>query len=191
MNNAQKIVQVVSDYGRRLFAFIRGRVATDEDAEDVLQDVWYQLSNLPGVETVDQISGWLHRVARNRIIDRQRKRREALLDDMTYEDDEGESLHIGDMLAALEGDADSPELKRLFWQQLTNALAELPPAQRDVFVQHELEDKSLAEIAAQTGENIKTIISRKGYAVKHLRRRLQSLYDEFILHEDQTLSQLP
>lgn len=174
------IVQVVADYGRRLAAFIRKRVATDEDAEDVLQDVWYQLSNVPALETIDSISGWLYRVARNRLTDRSRKKRDELLDDFAFEDEDGESHYLGDLLAAIEEDEDAPELKRLFWQQLTDALDELPENQRTIFIQNEIEEKTFAEIAAATGENIKTLISRKGYAVKHLRRRLQSLYTEFI-----------
>jgi RNA polymerase sigma factor (sigma-70 family) len=174
------IMQVVADYGRRLAAFIRKRVATDEDAEDVLQDVWYQLSNLPALDAIESISGWLFRVARNRLTDRQRKRRETLLDDLAFEDEDGESTQFAELLAAIEADEDAPELKRLFWQQFMDALDELPEAQRSVFIQNEIEEKTFAEISAATGENIKTLISRKGYAVKHLRRRLQDLYTEFI-----------
>jgi RNA polymerase sigma factor (sigma-70 family) len=174
------IIQVMADYGRRLGAFIRQRVNSDEDAEDVLQDVWYQLSNLPALDAIESISGWLFRVARNRLTDRQRKRRESSLEDLSIEDENGESLQLADLLAAIDADEDAPELKRLFWQQLMDALDELPESQRSVFIQNELEEKTFAEIAAATGENIKTLISRKGYAVKHLRRRLQDLYTEFI-----------
>ena len=183
MADAQRktgIIQVMASYGRRLGAFIRQRVASDEDAEDVLQDVWYQLSNLPALEAIESISGWLFRVARNRLTDRQRKRRESLLEDLSIEDENGENLQLADLLAAIDADEDAPELKRLFWQQLMDALDELPESQRSVFIQNELEEKTFAEIAAATGENIKTLISRKGYAVKHLRRRLQDLYTEFI-----------
>lgn len=174
------IVQVVADYGRRLTAFIRKRVATDADAEDVLQDVWYQLSNLPAIDAIESISGWLYRVARNRITDRSRKHKEELLEDFAFEDEAGEQHYLGDLLAAIEEDPDAPELKKLFWQQLMDVLDELPQAQRTVFIQNEMEERTFAEIAAVTGENIKTLISRKGYAVKHLRRRLQALYTEFI-----------
>jgi RNA polymerase sigma factor (sigma-70 family) len=183
MADAQRktgIIQVMASYGRRLGAFIRQRVASDEDAEDVLQVVWYQLSNLPALEAIESISGWLFRVARNRLTDRQRKRRESLLEDLSIEDENGENLQLADLLAAIDADEDAPELKRLFWQQLMDALDELPESQRSVFIQNELEEKTFAEIAAATGENIKTLISRKGYAVKHLRRRLQDLYTEFI-----------
>jgi RNA polymerase sigma factor (sigma-70 family) len=179
-NRKTGIVQVVTDYGRRLLAFIRQRTTTDEDAEDVLQDVWYQLSNLPALDAIDSISGWLYRVARNRLTDRQRKHRETPLEDLTFEDEDGDTQYLSALLVSLEDDPDAPELKRLFWQQLLDALDELPDAQRTVFIQNEIEDKPFAEIAAETGENIKTLISRKGYAVKHLRRRLQDLYTEFI-----------
>jgi RNA polymerase sigma factor (sigma-70 family) len=155
-------------------------VPTDEDAEDVLQDVWYQLSNLPALDAIDSISGWLFRVARNRLTDRRRKHRETLLDDLSFDDEEGERIQFAELLAAIEEDPDAPELKRLFWQQLMDALDELPEAQRSIFIQNELEEKTFAEISAASGENIKTLISRKGYAVKHLRRRLQDLYTEFI-----------
>ena len=176
---ANHIVQVVKEYGRRLFGFIRGRVRTDEDAEDILQDVWYQLSNLTDAGAIEQISGWLHRVARNKITDKYRKRRDELLDDFSYEDEDGETS-LADMLPANDGSPESEELRRIFWQQLMDALEELPAAQRDIFIQNELEDRTFQEIADETGENIKTLISRKGYAVKHLRKRLQGLYEEFI-----------
>jgi RNA polymerase sigma factor (sigma-70 family) len=167
----------VSEYGKRLFSFIRGRVRTDEDAEDILQDVWYQLSNTP--EIIEEVGAWLYRVARNKIIDRYRKSKPESLEDFSFTNEDGEL----DFREILLSQADTPEtdyLKNLFWEQLAEGLAELPAEQRDAFVQNELEGKTFAEISAETGENIKTLISRKGYAVKHLRRRLQILYDEFI-----------
>jgi DNA-directed RNA polymerase specialized sigma24 family protein len=93
----QNVVQAVRDYGRKLFGFIRGRVNTDEDAEDILQDVWYQFSNTSATETIEQVSGWLFAVARNKITDRYRKKQPELLDDISYEDEEGE-LHFTDIL---------------------------------------------------------------------------------------------
>jgi RNA polymerase sigma factor (sigma-70 family) len=176
----QNIITAVRDYGKRLFGFIRGRVRTDEDAEDILQEVWYQLSNQPETAAIEQVSGWLHRVARNKIIDRYRKKQDELIDDYTYEDEEGESLGIKDILLAESNSPELENLKELFWQQLFDALEELPEEQRYVFVQNELEERSFREIAEETGDNIKTLISRKGYAVKHLRKRLESLYHEFI-----------
>src|SRR5215217_1062727 len=162
------IIQTVKEYGNRLFRFIRGRVGTDEDAEDILQDVWYQLSNVPEAGAIEQISGWLHKVARNKITDRYRRQKEDSLDDLAYEDEDG-TVDFRDILLAVEDHPEAEQLKQLFWEQLFAALDELPENQRAIFVQNELEERTFQEIADQTGENIKTLISRKGYAVKHLR----------------------
>ena len=171
------ITQVVAQYGRRLFGFIRARVQTDADAEDLLQDVWTQFSNQPEIEAIEQVSGWLYRVARNKIIDRYRKGSTAALEDFTVENEDGE-FNFGELLLAVEDDPDLRMLRDLFWEELATALAELPENQRLVFVQNELEDKTLREIAEEQGENIKTIISRKRYAVQHLRERLETIYQE-------------
>lgn len=178
MNNTKQhtIVSVVKDYGTRLFNFIRGRVNTDEDAEDILQDVWYQFSNMVNIDEVESVSGWLYRVAKNRVTDKYRKKKDLLLEDATFESDEG--LQLMEVIAS---DDDSPELnqfKAFFWEELMAALDELPENQRQVFIWNELEDITLQEIADKTGEKLKTIISRKGYAVKHLRNRLADLYNE-------------
>lgn len=178
-NETLNIISTVANYGKRLFSFIRGRVKTDEDAEDILQDVWYQLSNQPEAGAIEQISGWLYRVARNKITDKHRKQKEALLDDFSYEDDEGE-FNFKEVLLAESCSPEEESLKRLFWDQLFLALDELPEKQRYVFVQNELEERTFQDLSNETGENIKTLISRKGYAVKHLRSRLQNLYQEFI-----------
>jgi len=178
-NEPQNIISTVADYGKRLFSFIRGRVNTDEDAEDILQDVWYQLSNQPEAGTIEQISGWLYRVARNKITDKYRKQKDVLIEDLSYEDEDGE-INFREILLAESFSPEEESLKKLFWDQLFLALQELPENQRYVFVQNELEDRTFQELADETGENIKTLISRKGYAVKHLRNRLQNLYQEFI-----------
>lgn len=173
------IIQTVRQYSQRLFRFIRSRVSTDEDAEDILQDVWYQFSNTTETEAINQVSGWLHRVARNKITDSYRKRRETLIDDLIVESEDGESLFLDFMLA----DDDDPELsflRQLFWEQLEEALEELPDNQREVFVRNELEGITFQQMADETGENIKTLISRKGYAVKHLRKRLALIYEEYL-----------
>ena len=175
----QNLVQVVKDYGGRLMQFIRGKVGTDEDAEDVLQDVWYQLSNVAGTETIEQVSGWLYAVARNKITDRYRKQKPELLDDLAYEDEDGE-LRLPELLLSQDGDPETEHLRGVFWEALFAALEELPEKQRTVFIQNELEDKTLQDIADTSGENLKTIISRKRYAVQHLRNRLQYLYDDLI-----------
>ena len=172
------IIQTIKSYGNQLFGFIRSRVPTNEDAEDILQDVWYQLSNQDSNEEINSISGWLHRVARNKITDKYRKKKEDRLDDFFTADEDG--LNIADIFLAEEGNADTKELQQLFWEALFNALDELPQNQREVFILNELEDKTLQQIADMQGENIKTIISRKRYAVNHLRKHLEDLYNEFI-----------
>ncbi|MCP3933154.1 MAG: RNA polymerase sigma factor [Bacteroidetes bacterium] len=174
----KNIVGVVEEYGGRLFRFIRSRVRTEADAEDIMQEVWFQLSRIVDLESIEQISGWLFRVARNKVTDNYRKQKPDLLEDMKYEDDEG-SFPYAEILLA---DSISPEienLKEIFWEELLSALDELPEKQRQVFIWNELEDQTFQEISDRTGENIKTLISRKGYAVKHLRKRLESLYREF------------
>lgn len=169
------IVDTVKQYGNRLLRFIRGRVNSDEDADDILQDVWYQLSSVVDLDSIESISGWLYQVARNRITDGYRKKKEDPFSSLTSDDEE---FSVRDILLA---DAETPEdqfFKDIFWEELMRALDELPENQRTVFVQNELEENTLQEIADQTGENLKTIISRKRYAVQHLRKRLQNLYNE-------------
>ena len=174
----QNVVQAVKDYGKRLFGFVRGRVKTDEDAEDIMQDVWYQLSNVIDTTQIEQLSAWLYKVARNKITDKYRKRTTESLDDMTYEDQEG-MFNISEILFADVNTPETEHLKEIFWEELFDALDELPENQRQVFVWNELEDMTFQQIADRTGENIKTLISRKGYAVKHLRKRLETLYNEY------------
>jgi RNA polymerase sigma factor (sigma-70 family) len=175
----QKTILAVKEYGNRLFRFIRGRVGSDEDAEDILQDVWLQLSNTIEVGDIGQLSGWLYKVARNKITDKYRKKNTEALEDFSFMSSDGE---LGWMDIMLEGPS-NPErefLQDVFWEELSIALEELPEKQRKVFVLNEMEDMSLQEIADQEGENLKTIISRKIYAVKRLRERLNSIYLEFI-----------
>ena len=174
------IAETIRTYGQRLFGFIRSKVSSNEDAEDLLQDVWYRFSQLSNLDELESVSGWLYQVARNRVTDFYRKKKEDALEDYSYENEEGE-IHIKDILLA--DDTHHPELKQfknLFWEELLKALDELPANQREVFMLNELEEMSLQEIADRQGENIKTIISRKGYAVKYLRSRLETMYREFI-----------
>jgi RNA polymerase sigma factor (sigma-70 family) len=172
------IIQTIKSYGKQLFGFIRSRVPTNEDAEDILQDVWYQLSNQSSPEKIDSISGWLYRVAKNKITDKYRRKKENSLDDFFTEDEEG--LNIAEIFLADDNNPDTKELQQLFWETLFKSLEELPENQREVFILNELEDKTLQQIADMKNENIKTIISRKRYAVLHLREKLEDLYNEFI-----------
>lgn len=171
------ITDTIATYGKRLFGFIRGKVKTKEEAEDVLQDVWVQFSNLTNIDELESVSGWLFKVARNRVTDTYRKKKSSSIEDFAFEDENGE-LNFRKIFAAPDADPTTKLMKEVFWEELMKGLDELPPNQREVFVLNEMEDLTLQEIADQTGENIKTIISRKGYAVKHLRSRLQNLYDE-------------
>ena len=173
------VLDAVKQYGGRLFGFIRDRVRTEEDAEDILQDVWYQLSRVVDLDQISSLSGWLYEVARNRITDRYRRTRELPFTDAARADEDADDLSLDDLLADPDG-ADDPAFRDLIWDELMRALADLPENQRLVFVQNELEDKTLQAIADELGENLKTIISRKRYAVQHLRKRLQSLYDDLL-----------
>jgi RNA polymerase sigma factor (sigma-70 family) len=175
----RKISNVINEYGSKLFRFIRGRVSTNADAEDIVQEVWYQLSRVVELDSIEQISGWLYKVARNRITDTYRKRRPELLEDEKHAADEG-SFNFMEILMS---DTETPEesnLKAIFWEELFRALDELPEKQRNVFVWNEIDGLTFQQIADNSGENIKTLISRKRYAVQHLRVRLEELYAEFM-----------
>jgi RNA polymerase sigma factor (sigma-70 family) len=174
------IIQTIKSYGKNLLGFIRRRVKNDADAEDILQDVWYQFSSVINSEPIEQTGAWLYRVANNKITDKHRKKSETLLDDMVVSSDADED-DIPDFKDILLTEAKTPEteyLRNLFWEQLFFALDELPEKQRQVFIWNELEDISFAEIADLTGDNVQTLVSRKRYAVLHLRKRLKQLYDE-------------
>lgn len=174
------IIQAITAYGKNLLGFIRRRVKNDADAEDILQDVWYQFSSVINSEPIEQTGAWLYRVARNKILDKHKKKTEILLDDMLPEGDADED-DLLDLRSILMTEAATPEteyLRSLFWEQLFHALDELPGEQRQVFIWHELDDVSYGEMAERTGENVQTLVSRKRYAVLHLRKRLKQLYDE-------------
>jgi RNA polymerase sigma factor (sigma-70 family) len=169
----QNIISAVREYGKHLFNFIRGRVNTDEDAEDILQDVWFRFSHVMNIDPVEQAGAWLFRVARNRVIDTyRRKEAGSSLDEMPGEE--------GLNLPRKGSDPEDKQMKDYFWEQLMAALDELPAEQKAVFVWNELEEIPFSEIAERTGEKVNTLISRKRYAVLHLRKRLEFLYKEII-----------
>ena len=174
----QKGVQAIKAYGQKLFRFIRGRVGSDEDAEDILQDVWLQLTNAIDIDEIGQVSAWLYKVARNKITDKYRKKKTEALEDFSFITDEGDYEWMNLMLES-DDNQEIEFLREMFWEELSMALEELPEKQKKVFIMNELEDISLQEIANREGENLKTIISRKMYAVKHLRERLQVIYYEY------------
>lgn len=179
----ESIMVTVQKERKRLLDFIRKRVPTQEDAEDVLQDVFYELVNTYRLmKPVEQMASWLFTVARNKITDRYRKKKPGLLEDYfnVGTSEEGDRLDIADFLP---GNLNSPETEMMrdaIMNALMNALDELPKEQREVFIMHELEDKSFQEIAEATGTNVNTLLSRKRYAVLFLRERLQSLYNDLL-----------
>ncbi len=171
------ISHTVSKYGEKLMTFIKPKVRSSEDAEDILQEVWFQLSNLTNISDIVNISSWLFSVTRNKITDNYRKKKTKNLEDYSFEDD-SETFIIKDILLI---DSASPELKLFqddIWQALLNALDELPEKQRKVYVENEFNNKTLQQIADDEGENVKTIISRKTYAIRHLRLKLNLLYQD-------------
>jgi len=176
--NKSSITETIAQFGKKLFGFVRGKVRTKEDAEDILQDVWYQLSNLSNIDELENLSAWLYQVARNKITDTFRKKRTAALEDYSFETEDGEFNYKDILLLDETANPDLAFFKELFWKELMTALDELPEKQKEAFVLNEIEELTLQQIADKTGENIKTIISRKKYAVKHLRNKLNYLYLE-------------
>ncbi|MFN3343818.1 MAG: RNA polymerase sigma factor [Flavobacteriales bacterium] len=176
----QEIDSTVKRERKKLFRFIRDRVRTDEEAEDILQDVFYQLvESYRLMRPIEQMSSWLFTVARNKITDRYRKKQTGSIEDIAvHRDDEGEPLFLSDLLRGTAEDGESMMTNELIMDTIMDALEELPQEQREVFVMHELEDKSFKEIAEISGAGQNTLLSRKRYAVLFLRERLQSLYDE-------------
>lgn len=178
--NSRSFTDIVKTYGSQLLRFVKGRVKKTEDAEDILQEVWYQFSRLTNMDELENAGAWLYAVTRNKITDSYRKKKSESLDELIAGDEDSESTFPIRQLLLADG-SNNPELKLfkdIFWDELMKALEELPEKQRRVFVLNELEEKTLQEIAVMENENLKTIISRKGYAVKHLRIRLRSLYEE-------------
>jgi RNA polymerase sigma factor (sigma-70 family) len=168
----------------RLRDFIRKRVPNPADAEDILQEVFYELVEAARlVRPVEQVGAWLFRVARNRITDlfrkKQSERIEALAVDPLNESGDAAATSLADLLPAADGGPEAAYARRLLLEELDAALDELPEEQRRVFIAHELEGRSFKELAALTGASMNTLLSRKRYAVLHLRRRLQAIYDEF------------
>jgi RNA polymerase sigma factor (sigma-70 family) len=180
----QRITEVVEREQSRLRSFIRRRVPDPLDVEDILQDVFYQLVEANRLLVpIEHVTGWLFRVARNRIIDLFRKKKRDSFTDAAMVDDEGELLRLEDLLPSPAAGPEAMYLRNLLLDQLEDALDELPDEQREVFVAHELEARSFKELAAESGVSMNTLLSRKRYAVKHLRQRLQDIYDEFTSEE--------
>ncbi len=180
MANSQKrnITETINAYSKRLMGFIRKRVTNEADAEDILQDVFYQL--VGNTEPIEQLTGWLFRVTRNKIIDKQRKMKPALLDDIFGEKDDEDFSGWAEMFFDADENPETEYLRAMFWEELNAALDELPANQKEVFVLNEMEGVSFKEISELTGDPVNTLISRKRYAVLHLRERLSLLRDELL-----------
>ena len=176
----QRISEALMREQARLRNFIRRRVPDPRDAEDILQDVFYQLVEANRLlMPIEHVTGWLFRVARNRIIDLFRKKKPEIFSDIAIADEEGELLRLEDLLPSPDAGPAALYARHVLLDELELALDELPEEQREVFVAHELEGRSFKEIAAETGVSVNTLLSRKRYAVLHLRERLQALHDEF------------
>ena len=180
MEQDRQIADVIAREEPGLRSFIRRRVSREADAEDLLQEVFFELVRahrllLP----IDFVTGWLYRVARNRITDLFRKKRPESFSEVALSTKDGELLELEDLLPSPDGGPEAQYLRNLLLDELRRAIAGLPAEQREVFVAHELEGKSFKELAAETGVNVNTLLSRKRYAVLQLRGRLQSIHDEF------------
>jgi len=181
----QSIGEVVQKEQKRLFDFIRKRVPSEEDAQDILQDVFFQLTeSYRLMKPIEQVSSWLFTVARNKITDMFRKKKPANFSSLAFDnqgaDEEGESFSIADFLPDGTESPEMADLRKIIIRTMQGALDELPEEQREVFMMQEMEDMSFKEIAELTGEPVNTLISRKRYAVLHLRERLKNVYNELL-----------
>ncbi len=176
----RQISEVIAAERPRLRSFIRRRVPNEADVEDLLQEVFYELVEARRLlMPIDYMTGWLFRVARNRITDLFRKKKPENFADAAVQDDDGELMRIEDLLPSSDAGPEALYVRNLLLDELEIALSELPGEQRDVFVAHEIDGRSFKELAAESGVNVNTLLSRKRYAVLHLRHRLQSIHDQF------------
>jgi len=165
----------------RLRNFIRKHVADTSEAEDIVQEVFYELLEAYRLmKPVEHVTAWLFRVARNRMIDLFRKKRPESLSEPVISSDDGDMLLLEDLLPSAEVSPEAAYARNMLLDALEDALEELPDEQREVFIAHELTGLSFKEISAEAGVSVNTLLSRKRYAVLHLRRRLQSIHDDFV-----------
>ena len=175
----QRIAEVLKREQARLRSFIRRRVPDPGDAEDILQDVFYALVEANRMlMPIEHVTGWLFRVARNRITDLFRKRKPQSFSDTAVADEDDELLSLEDLLPSPDSGPEALFARNVLLDELESAVYELPKEQREVFVAHELEGQSFKEMAAETGVSVNTLLSRKRYAVLRLRERLQDVYDD-------------
>jgi RNA polymerase sigma factor (sigma-70 family) len=180
----RQISEIVAEERSRLRNFIRGRVPNPSDVEDIVQEVFYELVQANRLlMPIDHVTGWLFRVARNRITDLFRKKKPESFSDAAPRDagnEDGDVLQIEDLLPSPNAGPEALYIRSMLLDELELALDELPDEQREVFVAHELEGRSFKDLSAESGVNVNTLLSRKRYAVLHLRERLQNIYDEFM-----------
>jgi RNA polymerase sigma factor (sigma-70 family) len=175
----RQISEVVAEQRGRLSNFIRRRVPDPSDAEDIVQEVFYELVEANRLlMPIEHVTGWLFRVARNRITDLFRKKKPLAFSAAAIEDETGELLRIEDLLPSPDAGPEALYFRGVLVDELEFALSELPREQREVFVAHELEGRSFKELSVESGVNVNTLLARKRYAVLYLRERLQSIYDE-------------
>src|SRR5216110_3017396 len=186
LDQDERIAEVVKREQSRLLRFIRRRVRDPGDAEDILQDVFYALVEANRLlMPIDHVTGWLFRVARNRIIDLfRRKRPERLNGPAIAAEEDDDLLPLEDLLPSPDAGPEALYARHVLLDELQLAVDELPDEQREVFIAHELEGRSFKEMAAETGVSVNTLLSRKRYAVLYLRERLQSIYHEFTKARD-------
>jgi RNA polymerase sigma factor (sigma-70 family) len=176
----RQISEIIAEERSRLRNFIRRRVPDPADAEDIVQEVFYELVEANRLlMPIEHVTGWLFRVARNRITDLFRKTKPETFSDAAVVDEDGEVLQIEDLLPSPDAGPEALYFRNVLLDELEFALGELPDQQREVFVAHELEGRSFKELSAESGVSINTLLSRKRYAVLHLRERLQGIHDEF------------
>lgn len=177
----RQISEVFAEEGSRLRNFIRRRVPDVADAEDIVQEVFFELVEANRLlMPIEHVTGWLFRVARNRITDLFRRKRPEPFSDATIEDEAGEALRIEDLLPSPDAGPEALYIRNALLDELEFALDELPDEQREVFLAHEVEGRSFKTLSAESGINVNTLLSRKRYAVQYLRERLRSIYREFM-----------
>jgi len=176
----RQISEVVAEERSRLRNFVRRRVPDPSDVEDIVQEVFYELVEANRLlMPIEHVTGWLFRIARNRITDLFRKKKPQAFSDAAVVDDDGELLRIEDLLPSPDAGPEEVYFRNVLLDELESALEELPDQQREVFVAHELEGRGFKELSLETGVSVNTLLSRKRYAVLHLRERLRSIHDEF------------
>ena len=176
----RQISDIVVRERSRLRNFIRRRVRDEAEVEDLLQEVFYELVEANRLlMPIEHVTGWLFRVARNRITDWFRRKKPELFSDAAVEDEYGELVRMEDLLPSPARGPEAEYIRNLLLEELEDALDELPPAQREVFIAHELEGRSFKELSAESQVNVNTLLSRKRYAVLFLQERLQRVYEDF------------